>query len=138
VRRRALALVFLGVLAGAGLYAVSRSEGSDDGDDDATSATTTQRTGDSGSSGAGGSASTAPTTTPSGGGGGDGNGPDDPATVVRVHDGDSFIARLGGGGETDVRLIGINAPDFGECLYQEGRKRLGHRRSVSRRYRAAL
>lgn len=38
-----------------------------------------------------------------------------PATVTWVHDGDTIVADTDGG-EVNIRLIGINAPDDGECL----------------------
>ena len=47
----------------------------------------------------------------------------DPATVVRVFDGDT-IAVLLDGEEVSVRLIGVNAPETGECLAEESKKRL--------------
>lgn len=40
------------------------------------------------------------------------------ATVTWIYDGDTIeVARPGG--TTDVRLMGINAPDRGECFYEE-------------------
>lgn len=47
-----------------------------------------------------------------------------PATVVRVIDGDT-IAVLLDGEEARVRLIGVNAPESGECLAEDSKKRLG-------------
>lgn len=46
------------------------------------------------------------------------------ARVVRVVDGDTIVV-LRNGTETRVRLIGINAPESGECLAQEAGRRLG-------------
>ena len=46
------------------------------------------------------------------------------ARVVRVVDGDTIVV-LWNGAETRVRLIGINAPESGECLAQEAGRRLG-------------
>lgn len=43
--------------------------------------------------------------------------------VVRVTDGDTITA-LRDGEEVRVRLIGVNAPDSGECLAEESKKRL--------------
>ena len=37
-----------------------------------------------------------------------------PAEVLRLFDGDSFLAMVDGA-EEEVRLIGINAPESGEC-----------------------
>lgn len=50
----------------------------------------------------------------------------EPATVGRIRDGDSFAARVpgGDGGEVDVRMIGVNAPDRGECLHDQARQAL--------------
>ena len=48
----------------------------------------------------------------------------DAATVRVVHDGDSFVAEPDAGGEVDVRMIGINAPELGECLYREAKAAL--------------
>lgn len=53
----------------------------------------------------------------------------DAATATRSpgsgpHDGDSFVAELEGGSEADVRMIGVNAPEFGECLYREAKAAL--------------
>jgi endonuclease YncB( thermonuclease family) len=48
----------------------------------------------------------------------------DTATARRIHDGDSFIARLDTGDEVEVRMIGINAPELGECLHHEARRAL--------------
>lgn len=45
------------------------------------------------------------------------------ATLVRVDDGDSFVADVGGMPQR-VRLIGINAPEQGECLADIARHRL--------------
>ncbi len=45
------------------------------------------------------------------------------ALVVRVVDGDTIVV-LRNGTETRVRLIGINAPESGECLAQEAGRRL--------------
>ena len=45
------------------------------------------------------------------------------ARVVRVVDGDTIVV-LRNGTETRVRLIGINAPESGECLAQEAGRRL--------------
>lgn len=50
----------------------------------------------------------------------------DPATavqVVRVTDGDTITA-LRDGEKVRVRLIGVNAPESGECLAEESKKRL--------------
>lgn len=46
-----------------------------------------------------------------------------PVTVVRVIDGDTIVALLDGE-EVRVRLIGVNAPESGECLAEESKKRL--------------
>lgn len=46
-----------------------------------------------------------------------------PATVVRVTDGDTIVTLLDGE-EVRVRLIGVNAPESGECLAEESKKRL--------------
>lgn len=48
----------------------------------------------------------------------------DTATARRVHDGDSFDARLDTGEEVEVRMIGVNAPDQYECLHHEARRAL--------------
>lgn len=47
----------------------------------------------------------------------------DGAVVVDVVDGDTIEVELGGGRET-VRLIGINAPERGECLATDAARRL--------------
>jgi endonuclease YncB( thermonuclease family) len=47
-----------------------------------------------------------------------GGGPVGDATVTRVYDGDTIEVQSPEG-TFDVRLDGINAPDQGECLYQE-------------------
>ena len=54
------------------------------------------------------------------------------AAVRRVADGDSFVAVLddgtdGAGAEVEVRLIGINAPERGECLADRARQVLAER-----------
>ncbi len=51
--------------------------------------------------------------------------PDDgePARLVRVDDGDSLIVEIDGQ-EQRVRLIGVNAPEAGECQADEARARL--------------
>lgn len=40
------------------------------------------------------------------------------ATVEWIHDGDTIVVTLNGS-VTDVRLLGVNAPDRGECYYEE-------------------
>lgn len=49
--------------------------------------------------------------------------PGDEATLIRVDDGDSFLA-LVAGQERRIRMIGINAPEQGECLADVARSRL--------------
>jgi len=39
--------------------------------------------------------------------------------VVRITDGDTLVVRLDGSGEATVRLIGVNAPEDGECFSDE-------------------
>jgi endonuclease YncB( thermonuclease family) len=71
-----------------------------------------------------------PTTAPASGstpGPGSTPGNGDEATVRRVEDGDSFVAVLGSGREVDVRMLGINAPERGECLADEARRALTDR-----------
>jgi micrococcal nuclease len=52
--------------------------------------------------------------------------PDDaePATVVSVTDGDTIRVSLEGSPDTPVRLIGINAPETGECFAEEAARGL--------------
>ena len=45
------------------------------------------------------------------------------ATVVRVDDGDSLVVRINRE-QRDVRLIGVNAPERGECLSEDARDEL--------------
>lgn len=45
------------------------------------------------------------------------------ADVMRVADGDTLVVLLGGAEQT-VRLIGIDAPEAGECLADQARERL--------------
>lgn len=47
----------------------------------------------------------------------------DSATLVRVDDGDSFVAIVDGE-EQRIRMIGINAPEQGECVADLARQRL--------------
>lgn len=46
------------------------------------------------------------------------SGPDEIATVTWIYDGDTIEVDLSGS-FTDVRLMGINAPDVGECFFDE-------------------
>lgn len=48
----------------------------------------------------------------------------EPATVVSVTDGDTIKVSLEGGPDTAVRLIGINAPETGECYAEEAARGL--------------
>lgn len=43
-----------------------------------------------------------------------------PADLVAVFDGDTLLARLGGA-EEEVRLLGINAPEWEECFSSASR-----------------
>lgn len=43
------------------------------------------------------------------------------AEVIDVLDGDTFVVRLPDGRDERVRLIGVNAPESGECLAEEAR-----------------
>ena len=52
--------------------------------------------------------------------------PGDPAVVVDVLDGDSLVVAIDGV-EEELRLLGINAPEGGECLGDEARQSLGGR-----------
>ncbi len=52
-----------------------------------------------------------------------GNPPGDPATVVRVFDGDSMLVSLNGD-DVEVRMLGINAPEGDECHGDEARDTL--------------
>ena len=45
-------------------------------------------------------------------------------TVARVIDGDTIVVRLASGVEESVRLLGINAPEAGECLADEAAEAL--------------
>ncbi|HEV7758021.1 MAG TPA: hypothetical protein VGO78_03495, partial [Acidimicrobiales bacterium] len=58
---------------------------------------------------------------------GDGNGDGQVATVRHVDDGDSFSAVLDSGPEVEVRMLGINAPERGECLADQARQALTDR-----------
>ena len=74
-------------------------------------------------------ATVAPATSPpDGDGNGDDNGEGQRATVRHVDDGDSFSAVLDAGPdagpEVEVRMLGINAPERGECLADEARQAL--------------
>jgi micrococcal nuclease len=48
----------------------------------------------------------------------------DEAEVVEVVDGDTLVVRLPGGTVERLRLVGINAPEDGECLADEATQRL--------------
>ncbi len=50
----------------------------------------------------------------------------DAAFLVEVTDGDSLVIEVGGD-EEEVRLIGINSPEGGECFGDEAREALGGR-----------
>lgn len=111
-----LAAVAALVLAGAYAVHVARSdddaEEAGDGSDEQTAATA----GPSEPAGSTAPPSAAATAVPPVG---------DAVQVGTVHDGDSFVARpAGGGGEVDVRMIGVNAPELGECRYAEARAAL--------------
>jgi micrococcal nuclease len=106
--RRPLVTLVVVILLGVGAYVVSRDD-EDDGTDDGTvgePATTT--------------APPADTTAPPADAG---NGAE-LATVRSVADGDSFTVVLVGGREAEVRMIGVNAPEFGECVSVEARRTL--------------
>lgn len=45
------------------------------------------------------------------------------ARVVRIVDGDTFVARLAGGRRT-VRMLGIDTPETGDCLHDAATRRL--------------
>jgi micrococcal nuclease len=73
-------------------------------------------------------ATTAPATSPPhGNDNGEGDRNDEVATVRHVDDGDSFSAELDSGREVEVRMLGINAPERGECLADEARRALTDR-----------
>lgn len=57
------------------------------------------------------------------------------ARVVRIVDGDTFVARLAGGRRT-VRMLGIDTPERGECLHDGASRRL--RRMIPRGTRVVL
>ena len=90
MRRPLIALVVV-VLVGVGAYVVRIAAGG--GDDDAED---------------GGGGGPATTSIPAGS-------TTEVATVRSVADGDSFTVRLADGREAEVRMIGINAPELGEC-----------------------
>jgi len=46
-----------------------------------------------------------------------------PGVVTRVNDGDSVVVEMGNI-EVEVRLLGINAPEAGECFYEHATDRL--------------
>lgn len=106
MRRRIIPLAIAALLVGAALYYAERD--GEDSSDEATSATTST------------AEPTEPEPDPEPSPGGQG----DTATARRVHDGDSFDARLDTGEEIEVRMIGVNAPDQYECLHHEARRAL--------------
>ena len=46
------------------------------------------------------------------------------ARVISVKDGDTIVVSLDGGKEENVRLVGINTPEKGECFADEATRRL--------------
>lgn len=48
----------------------------------------------------------------------------EPVEVLDVSDGDSFVVKRADGNEARVRLLGVNAPEQGECLADDGRQAL--------------
>jgi micrococcal nuclease len=48
----------------------------------------------------------------------------EPVEVLDVRDGDSFVVRRADGNEARVRLLGLNAPERGECLADDARQTL--------------
>lgn len=109
--RRALRLAAVAAVVVAGAYALHVARSDDDAPDEQTAATT----GSTASAPSTAAESVAATAVPPAG---------DVVAVGTVHDGDSFVARPADGGEVDVRMIGINAPELGECRYAEARAAL--------------